>query len=430
MFAVVLIQFVVIIAVARLTGWVFRQFHQPMVVGEIVGGILLGPSLFQPVAPELWAAIFRPEVQPAFLIIKELGLVLLLFIVGMEFDFGHLRHLGRAAVMISIIGIVLPFIFGLGLAPLLHSQLEMQTPLWGLCLFMGTALSITALPVLGRMMMEFGITKTKLGTVTITAAAVDDAIAWILLASIVATVRSQFDPALTGWMIVLTLGYVACMLLIARPLLRKCLDYYFTQTQNRLGLMGLSSLLVLLFLSGYITLKIGIFAEFGAFMLGACLSGHEKLHHAMGDSFRNFVSAFFLPVFFTYTGLNTEIGSLQTVSHWLLALLVIAAAIVGKFVGCSVVAHWNGYGWKEASLIGAMMNTRALMALIVINVGLEQGILNKTIFTMLVMMAIITTLMTTPLLKLLYRGTELEEPIRKSGFFQTGVQFSRKPASS
>lgn len=419
MFAVVLIQLVVIIAVARLTGWVFRQFHQPMVVGEIVGGILLGPSLFQPLAPELWATIFRPEVQPAFQIIKELGLVLLLFIVGMEFDFGHLRHLGRAAVMISIVGIALPFIFGLGLAPLLHSQMEMQTPLWGLCLFMGTALSITALPVLGRMMMELGITKTRLGTVTITAAAVDDATAWILLASIVAAVRSQFEPVQTLLMIMQTLGFVAIMLLVIRPLLRNLLDLYFARTHNRLEVVGLSCLLVLLLLCGWITLKIGIFAEFGAFMLGACLSGNAKLHHALGDSFRNFVSAFFLPVFFTYTGLNTAIGSLQSVNHWLLAILIMVAAVVGKFVGCTVIAHWNGYNWKEASLIGAMMNTRALMALIVINVGLEQGILNKTIFTMLVLMAIVTTLMTTPLLKYLYRGTELEEPINQSGFFRS-----------
>ncbi|MBL8821624.1 MAG: cation:proton antiporter [Planctomycetia bacterium] len=419
MFAVVLIQLVVIIAVARLTGWIFRQFHQPMVVGEIVGGILLGPSLFQPLAPELWATIFRPEVQPAFQIIKELGLVLLLFIVGMEFDFSHLRHLGRAAVMISIVGIALPFIFGLGLAPLLHSQMEMQRPLWGLCLFMGTALSITALPVLGRMMMELGITKTKLGTVTITAAAVDDAAAWILLASIVAAVRSQFDPAQTLLMILQTMGFVAIMLLVIRPLMRKLLDFYFARTENRLELLGLSALLILLMLCGWITLKIGVFAEFGAFMFGASLSGNEKLHHALGDSFRNFVSAFFLPVFFTYTGLNTAIGSLQSVNHWLLAILIMVAAVVGKFVGCTVVAHWNGYNWKEASLIGAMMNTRALMALIVLNVGLEQGILNKTIFTMLVLMAIVTTLMTTPLLKYLYRGTELEEPINQSGLFRS-----------
>jgi Kef-type K+ transport system membrane component KefB len=182
--------------------------------------------------------------------------------------------------------------------------------------------------------------------------------------------------------------------------------------------LGLSVLLILMLGCGLITLKIGIFAEFGAFMLGACLSGNARLHHALGDSFRNFVGAFFLPIFFTYTGLHTDVGSLGSAEQWIIALLLIAVAIVGKFVGCGLTARWNGFSWREAGCIGAMMNTRALMALIVINVGLEQGILDKTLFTMLVMMALVTTLMTTPLLRLFYRGTELEQPIEKSGFYR------------
>lgn len=417
MFAVVLIQLMVIIATARITGWLFRRLKQPMVVGEIVGGIILGPSLFQPLAPELWASIFRPEVQPAFQVIKELGLMLLLFIVGMEFDFSHLKHLGKAAACISIVGMVFPFALGIALAPLMHDQLDLATPLWGLSLYLGTALSITALPVLGRMMMELGITKTKLGTVIISAAAVDDATAWILLATIVGAVQARFDLMKTVLMIGLTLGFVAAMLLAIRPLLYRLLDYYFAQHRNHLDPVGLSGLLVMLLFCGWATLKIGIFAEFGAFMLGACLSESRKLHLALGDSFRNFVSAFFLPVFFTYTGLHTEIGNLHTASHWALAIVLILAAILGKFVGCSLVARWTGFSWRESGIVGVMMNTRALMALIVINVGLEQGILDQTLFTMLVMMAVVTTIMTTYVLYWLYPGTELEEPINRSGFY-------------
>lgn len=414
----VLLQLIVIITAARLCGWIFRRLKQPVVVGEIIGGLLLGPSFLQPLAPELSASLFRPEVQPAFTVMKELGLMLLLFIVGMEFDFSHLKKLGRAAGMISVVGIVLPFALGAGLAPFIHDRLNLPTPTWGLALYLGTALSITALPVLGRMMMELGITRTKLGAVTISAAAVDDATAWILLASIVGAVQSKFDPMQTLKMIGLTLVFVTLMLLVVRPLLSRLLDAYFAQHRNHLDPLGLSVLLVLLLGCGLITLKIGIFAEFGAFMLGACLSGNVKLHHALGDSFRNFVGAFFLPIFFTYTGLHTDIGSLASIEQWGITLLLIVVAIVGKFVGCGLTARWNGFSWREAGCIGAMMNTRALMALIVINVGLEQGILDKSLFTMLVMMALVTTLMTTPLLRWLYRGTELEEPIEKSGFYR------------
>lgn len=417
LFALILMQLVVILTAARLCGWFARQLRQPVVVGEILGGILLGPSLLQPFFPELSATLFHPATRPAFQAMKELGLMLLLFLVGMEFDFGHLRHLGRAAAMISIVGIIFPFILGLGLAPFLHAQLELTVPLWSLSLFLATALSITALPVLGRIMMELGITKTRLGTVTISAAAVDDAVAWILLAGIIAAIHSQFDPWMMLRMIGLTLAYLGVMLLVVRPLIRRLLDWYLHDTRQHLDPWGVAGLLVLLFLSGLATLKIGIFPEFGAFVLGATLSGHHRLHLALGDSFRNFIIAFFLPIFFTYTGLNTNLGSLNSWHQVGLAVLLIAVAIVGKFVGCAMVARWNGFSWRESSIIGAMMNTRALVALIVINVGYEQGILNPTMFTMLVLMAIITTIMTTPFIGLWYRGTELEPAIEQSRFY-------------
>jgi Kef-type K+ transport system membrane component KefB len=418
LFALILLQLVVILTAARLCGWLARLLRQPVVVGEILGGILLGPSLFQPLFPELSATLFHPATKPAFQAMKELGLMLLLFLVGMEFDFGHLRHLGRAVTMISVVGIILPFGLGLAVAPLIHSQLELTVPLWSLALFLATALAITALPVLGRIMMELGITKTRLGTVAISAAAVNDAVAWILLAGIIAAIQSQFDPWLMVQMIGLTVLFLGVMLRIVRPLVRRLLDWYLHDDRQHLDPWGLAGLLVMLFLSGYTTLKIGIFPEFGAFVLGATLSGHHRLHHAMGESFRNFIIAFFLPIFFTYTGLNTNLGSLNSWHQVSLTVLLIVVAIFGKFVGCAVVAKWNGFRWREASIIGAMMNTRALVGLIVINVGYEQGILNPALFTMLVLMAIITTIMTTPFIGLWYKGTELEPAIEQSRFYR------------
>ncbi|MFO0813081.1 MAG: cation:proton antiporter [Gemmatales bacterium] len=417
LFAIILMQLIVILAAARLCGRLARFVRQPVVVGEILGGIILGPSLFQPLFPELSAYLFHPVTKPAFQAMKELGLMLLLFLVGMEFEFSHLKHLGRAAVSISVVGIALPFVLGLGLAPILHSQLELTTPFWGLALFLGTALSITALPVLGRIMMELGITKTRLGTVTISAAAVDDAVAWILLATIIAAIHSAFDPLLMLRMSGLTLLFLGVMIFVVRPLLHKLIDWHLRHTRQHLDTWSLAGLLILLFLCGLTTLKIGIFPEFGAFVLGACLSGHARLHHALGDSFRNFITAFFLPIFFTYTGLNTNIGGLNSWLQVGLTVLVIAVAVFGKFAGCTLIARWNGFAWREASIIGAMMNTRALVALIVINVGFEQGILNQTLFTILVLMAIITTIMTTPFIGQWYKGTELEPAIAQSGFY-------------
>lgn len=419
---VVLAQLAVIIASARLFAAIFRWFHQPSVVGEVLGGIVLGPSLLKPLAPELWEMIFRPELQLEvdffFSALKEIGLMFLLFVVGMEFDFSQLRKLGKPALLISIVGIVVPFGLGTALAPWIAGHVEVKTGLSSLSLFLGTALAITALPVLGRILMELGITRTKIGTITISAAAANDAAAWIILASIVSAVQSQFDLRATLLMIAWTLGFSVFMIFLVRPLLRRFFKYYFARTQDRLEPNGMAVVLVIMLLCGLATLKIGIFAIFGAFLLGACLSGQHQLHRGLGDSLRNFIAAFFLPIFFTYTGLRTDIGSLATSSQWLIALVLCAAAIVGKLGGCLLTARWCGFSWREAGCIGALMNTRGLMELIVINVGYEMGILDRTLYTILVMMAILTTVMTTPLLIWLQKGTELEPCLKESGFLK------------
>lgn len=439
----VLIQLIAILLAARLFGMVAQWLKQPAVVGEIIGGIVLGPSVFKAVAPEWWANIFSPESVPIFNVLKELGLVLLLFLVGLEFEFAHLRQLGKSSLLIALMGMVFPFLLGILLAWFLFSTMSLtiqQEPLtlWGLAisqerpiafwhftLFMGTAMSITALPVLGRIMMELNITRTKLGVVTITAAAAEDACAWILLATIAGIVRASqagqaFDVARTLEMVGLTLAFLGVMLLVVRPLLGRAFRRYFQHTGGDLGPTGLAVLLSLLFLCALATEWIGIFAIFGAFILGASLSAETQLHAAVSKQMHTFVIALFLPIFFTYSGLRTNIGGLNTWQAWGCFGLVMLAAVGGKVGGCYTTARGTGFGYREAGCIAIMMNTRGLMELIVVNVGLDLQVITSEVYTMLVLMAVITNLMTTPILLRLYRGTELEPYIDATAFGAKG----------
>jgi Kef-type K+ transport system membrane component KefB len=435
----VLVQLIVILLAARLFGGIAQRLKQPAVVGEVIGGIVLGPSLLQAVAPELWASIFTPEAVPVFNVLKELGLVLLLFLVGMEFEFSHLRQMGKASLVISLAGLLLPFLLGILLAWIIFSVTPLFTEgepinLWGMtipvrrpidfwhfALFMGTALSITALPVLGRIMMELNITRTRLGVATITAAAGEDACAWIILATLAAVVRAgqmgkAFDFWLTLQMVGLTLAFLVLMLIVVRPLLSKIVHWYFQRTNGELEVTGLAVLLSLLFLCAIATEWIGIFAVFGAFVLGAALSPEKQLHEAVGRQMKIFVIAFFLPIFFTFSGLRTNIGGLNTWLAWGFFALVMLAAVGGKVGGCYMAARWTGFGRREAGCIAAMMNTRGLMELIVANVGLDLKVITPEMFTMLVLMSVITNIMTTPIILRLYKGTELEPYIDATAF--------------
>ena len=414
----VLIQLVVIIVVARVFAAVFRWFRQPSVVGEIAAGLLLGPSFLGKFFPEASLAVFDPSVNDVFAILSQLGLILLLFLVGLEFDFSHLKWHGKAALAISGSGIVLPFAFGDSLAPFMHPHLEEQVPYLGFVLFMGTAMSITAIPVLGRMMMELGITRTRIGTVTISAAAVDDACGWIILATVASIVQSKFQIWVTMRMIAATIVYFLVMLYIVRPMFKSYLRAAMSKSEGKLTITCVAVVLVALFLSSIATNLIGIFAIFGAFIFGTMLSDDEPFREAISVQLRNFVTALFLPIFFTYTGLRTDIGTLNSPLQWMWCGLVLAAAIVGKWVGCSAAARLGGFPKREAICIGIMMNTRGLMELIVISVGRDLGVISPSVFCMLVLMALITTIMATPILLRAMPGTELEQPIRDSGFLQ------------
>lgn len=419
----VLLQLVVIILAARIGATLARGLRQPFVVGEIAAGLVLGPSCFGALFPEVSAAIFDPAVNDVFGILSQLGLILLLFIVGLEFDFSHLRWRGRAAFAISLTGIALPFLLGLGLSLPMHPHLEMSRTgqpvhFLGFALFMGIAMSITAIPILGRLMMELNITRTQIGAITIAAAAVDDACGWIILATISSLVQAQFQIWHSLGMVLATAVFFLFLVFVARPWLRLFVRRALARGRGDLSLNSLAVVLVLLFLCALATSVIGIFAIFGAFLLGTVLSDETEFREVMARHLRDFLTVFFLPIFFTYTGLRTNLGTLASGTHWLLFGAVLFCAVFGKLVGCSIAARASGFRCRDALCIGTMMNTRALMELIVINVGRDLGVIPDSVFCMLVLMALATTVMTTPLLVWFMPGTELEPYIRASGFLR------------
>lgn len=417
----VLIQLIVIIAAARLFGKLSQMLRQPVVVGEIAAGLILGPSVFGYFFPDASRMVFDPSVNEVFGVLSQLGLILLLFVVGLEFDFSHLRPHGAAAVGISLTGIALPFALGVGLAIIAHPLVANDSaghPLsWvGFLLFMGVAMSITAIPILGRIMMELNITRTRIGAITISSAAVDDACGWILLATISSVVQSRFEIWLTLRMIGLSIGFLVLVLLVVRPIMKRFVRQAMARGNGDLGMNDLAVVYGTLFLAAMATSFIGIFAIFGAFLLGTVLSDEPQFREVMVRHLRNFLNVIFLPIFFTYTGLRTDIGSLATPTEWMLLIGVVGCAVVGKLGGCALAAWLGGFSRREALCIGTMMNARALMELIVINAGRDLGVLPDSVFCMLVLMALITTVMTTPLLLRFMRGTELEPCIRASGF--------------
>lgn len=440
----VLVQLVIIVLAARVFGLLARRVGQPSVVGEIAAGLLLGPSAFGALFPEAFAAIFRPPlpgvdpdlavaaVGKVFTVIAQIGLVLLLFLVGLEFEHSHLRAHGRSAALISFVGIIVPFALGSSLAPLIHPYLEPHptagaVPVLGLTLFLGVALSITAIPVLGRIMLELGITRTRLGTIVLTSAAADDALGWILLAGVAAVVKADFRLVAMAQTCGLVIAFALVMVFVVRPLLIRFFAAALRRNPGRLNPTAISVLLAAVLTAAIATNLIGIFALFGSFLLGAILSDQAEFRRAAASQLRDMVTAFFVPVFFTYTGLQTDASSIHGGTIWLIGAAVVAAAVVGKLAGCGLAAKASGFSWREAGIIGALMNARGLMGLIAINVGAELGVVPKSLYCVLVLAAVATTALTTPLVLLLRRDTEIEEPIRRSGFLGRATEKDEKP---
>ena len=396
----VLIQWMIIIAAAWAFGRLGKKFGQPLAVGEIAAGILLGPSALGLIWPQDWPVLFPKETQQSLQLLGKLGLIFLLFQVGMEFDYSHLRTRSRAITAVSILGIAAPFLCGLTVAPWLHEKFAPDTPRFGFELFFCIALSISALPIMGRILLEMKLERTVIGAMGISAAAIDDVIGWVLLGVATALVTASFNVG----HLLLQLAGIAGFFLLLQKILGPWLRTLWRK--NRVGASdtGMSNsflalLLIALFASCLVTHYLGIFVIFGAFLFGTCLHQEPGIVKAWRDRFSGVVLVAFVPIFFTNTGLNTKIGSLQTPEAWLACALVLAAAVAGKLGGCYLGARLTGQPPREAGCIAALMNTRALMALIAINIGLDLGLLTPALFTMLVIMALLTTAMCGPLLR-------------------------------
>jgi Kef-type K+ transport system membrane component KefB len=396
-----LLQLVVIIAFARLLGAVFRQLGQPAVVGEIVAGIALGPSVFGALAPRLSGLIFEASSLTALKLFAEIGVVLFLFVVGLELDISRLKQMAQTAVVVSHASIVVPYFLGVALSLFLYRELAPSgVSFLAFALFMGIAMSITAFPVLARILSERRLTGTRLGDTAITCAAVDDVTAWSLLAVVVAVVGARgFSAALPT--IALTLAFIVAMVWLVRPLL----DRLFAAERDASAstapaTTAMTGVFLFLLASALATEAIGIHALFGAFLAGAVFPRRARLREALVSRLEEVTSVLLLPLFFALTGLRTEIGLLSDGRSWLLCGSIILVATAGKLGGTLLAGRLTRMSWVDSFALGALMNTRGLMELIALNLGYELGILSPRVFAMMVLMALTTTLATGPLLSL------------------------------
>lgn len=396
-----LLQLAVIVVAARLAGEIAVRLSQSRAVGEIIAGLVLGPSLFGLLLPGIFQYVFRSAPPEPMTILSQIGLILLMFQIGLEFEFGHLQagQNRRAVLNISVTGLALPFSLGLVFGWLSHPYLAPHINPLGYMLFVGTAFSITALPILGRILMELDLNRTRIGVIAISSAAINDVVGWLMLAVVSALTVAQFSAGSFAAKIGLIAVYVAICWWVVRPLLLRLLRRSGADG-GKLSPNLVGVLIGAIFLSGMTTYHLGIFAIFGGFMLGVLLHDQPAFVRAWREKVGDFVVVFFLPIFFTYTGLRTDIGALNSPELWGWCALLIALASVGKFGGCYFAARRSGMNPQEAKAIGIMMNTRALMELVVINVGLDLGVIPPDVFTMLVIMAIASTVVTTPALKI------------------------------
>ncbi|XZO01681.1 MAG: cation:proton antiporter [Microcoleus sp.] len=396
----VLVEVLIVIALSRLVGLGFRWIKQPQVIGEIVAGIMLGPSLFGLVAPDLAAAVFPAEAVPFLNVLSEIGLIFFMFLIGLELNPKYLKNNLDTAILTSHVSILVPFSLGSLLALLLYPIISNNSVSFtAFALFLGAAMSITAFPVLARIITEHNLQNTKLGTLALTCAAVDDVTAWCLLAVAIAVTRTN---SMVGALptIFEALIYITFMLTVVRWFLQRLSKHY--NRTGRLTQLVLAGIYMGVVASALITEWIGIHLIFGAFLLGAAMPKNAGLTRELAQKTEDFVLIFLLPVFFAYSGLRTEIGLLNSPELWLLCAAVLGVAIIGKYVGTYVAARVCGINNREASALGWMMNTRGLTELIVLNIGLSLGVISPILFTMLVIMALVTTFMTSPLLEWTY----------------------------
>ena len=397
--AQLLLALAAILLTVRLIAPLFGWIGQPPVMGEIVAGIALGPSILGAVWPQAGAFVLPPEILPHLGVVSQIGVILFMFCVGVELDTSQLRGRARSAIAISNASVIVPFLSGVALAVPLHPLLAPGgVPFTVFALFLGTAMSVTAFPVLARILKDQRMTETALGATALTCAAVDDVTAWCLLAVAVGVADHEArGPLLT---IGLTVGYLVVMVTVVRPVARAVAR----RTDGALtGPATVSWILLAVVASALVTEWIGIHPIFGAFVLGALFPHDSALAREVKARIETLVTVLFLPVFFAYSGLRTRFGLIHGTDEWLLCIAIILVASIGKFAGSYGAGRLTGMTSREAATIGVLLNTRGLVELIVLNVGLDLGVISPTLFTMLVLMALATTLAATPLLRLLAR---------------------------
>lgn len=409
-----LLAIIVIIVLARIVGSIVRRFNQPQVVGEIVAGIMLGPSLLGAVSPAAQAFLFPEEILPFLDLLANVGLIFFMFLVGLELDVRLIRGRGHAAVWVSHASIIAPFLSGVALALVLFPILGGEDASFAsFALFIGASMSITAFPVLARILTERGLYKTPLGAVTLTCAAVDDVTAWCLLA-VVVTIAQATGLLGAGATIAFSILFIAGMILVVRPLLQRLATYH--EDRGQLSGTILAALFAGIVLSALITDRIGIHVIFGAFLFGAVMPHRPAFVEELTGKVEDFSVLFLLPIFFAYSGLRTEIGLLGSDPQlWLITLAILAVAIVGKWGGSALAGRMVGLEWRESSALGVLMNCRGLTELIILNIGLQLGVLPPALFAMLVIMAVVTTVMTEPLLSLHYPRDEQRRMVAAEG---------------
>ncbi len=400
--SILLLQLIVIIIASRIVGKLFLQIGQPRVMGEIVAGIILGPSLLGQLSPNTMAFLFPAESLEPLRLLSQIGVVLFMFVVGMELEIGDLRKKAYAAIMVSHASIVVPFFLGATLSLLIYqSESSASTSFIPFALFMGIAMSITAFPVLARILEDRGLSKTTLGRIAITCAAFDDVTAWCLLALVIAIARAD-----RIWPAIITMGFViafvSLMIFLIKPALGRISSVPLEAERQRRGLVAM--ILVFAFASALITEVIGIHALFGAFLAGVIMPHDEGFRGMLKSKLETLGLVVLLPLFFAFTGLRMQITLLNDWQSWLLCGLIILVAIAGKLGGSMFMARWTGMNWRNSFSLGVLMNTRGLVELIVLSIGYDLGILSGRIFAMMVLMALVTTFMTGPLLSLVKFG--------------------------
>ena len=389
---------VVVMAAARLFGALATRIGQPRVMGEVVAGIVLGPTLFGALAPQIQAAVFPVDLIPALGIVANIGLVFYMFMVGIELDPAQLKGRVGQAVAISNASVAIPLVLGVAAAIPTYALIGPDTGFAGFALFMGVAMSITAFPVLARILVERRMLSRPIGATALAAAAIDDVTAWFLIALATAVAVSGSS---SGVLITIVLAAVYCLVMFfaVRPLIGRVSNAY--DEEGRIPAGWLAVLFGGVLLSAYTTEEIGIALIFGAFVMGLIMPRRAELTEDVTSRMEDFVVLVLLPLFFAYTGLRTNIGLLDRPELWLLTGGLLLVAIVGKFAGAMVAARISGLEWRGAAVIGALMNTRGLTELIVLNLALEVGVISEALFAALVLMALITTFMAGPLLKLI-----------------------------